>query len=366
MSAGKFGTGKKKNPFAPYTRKGVVSSKEFGCVVLGTTGTEGENSLPLYVGHATHGNVALMTRLFWRCVVRDIFQLQGINVADMQTDSPGAGVIYVEYQRNVNNASDTFNQNCAGNSYIQIADGLYNSWDTIVKTNASRDLLIINEVLVEKTGDILAKRDYRDCYLHVLGKSDLKVQNRTVAQGTDEDANSTENVANCPLYGKSYTFKGSGLLTKVDSTAASQGKTLSVGEDTGVLAYRNNINQYWLKEPPLPTLFTPRPKFGSVRLEPGTIKTSSLMKKVIFKQSDFWQLLSIQPGGGTAKGANIQNRYGQGRIFSMEKMITVSAADTPPQVGLEMNLRYGMYLKFKGKTDSAEICDNQAFITAQA
>lgn len=362
VSGGKFSKKTKKNDFAVYTKKGIVTTQEVGSLSTGVV-----PSLPNYVGHATHANVYLIQRTFWRAVVRDIFTIAGINIADIETDSPGVYNLNVDYTTNLANADTQISIATTGKSYNQIASDLYTQWNLVTPTVAGQSYLYITEVSLGDGSRTVAKRDYKICKVHCYVKSDLKIQNRTVAGGADEDANSTENVANQPLYGKSYYGKGNGLICKIDSTAANAAKALVVGDQTGLLNYvlpaaSGTGSSFWLNEPPLPTLFTPKPKYTRANIEPGHIKTSTLAKKVVMKQTDMWQILQLVPSVSNNSGRAQQSRYGEYRIFAFEKMICATAGDTPPILGLEVNQRCGLYLQFVGNKDSAEICELQTFV----
>jgi len=361
-SGGKFSRKKKKNIFDIFSKKGVVTTLEHGTVLSGATGAGTSPSLPVYCGHSTHGNVRLIQRVFWRSLVRDIFQQIGNYVADIETDSPGSYNLFVGYTTNLNNADAELTVNCAGKSYNSIAGDLDTAFRAVYETLAGQSFIQIKDVTVTDGARVCGKRDYSEARVTILVKSDLKIQNRTLASGTD--TNNAENVSNQPLYGKSYSGKGNGLVCKIDTTAANAGKSLTVGENTGILSYQipNLTAAFWLNEAPLPTLFSPKPKYSRASIEPGTVKTSSLTKKVSMKMSDFWQMIQAYPQGTSKKGNTQQTRYGIYHIFALEKMITVSSDDTVPVLGLETNQRCGLYLTFPRAKYSAEVVEGQAFI----
>lgn len=358
VSGGKFSKKTKSNPFAKYTKRGMVCSSEVGTVTTGVV-----PSLPLYVGHCTHGSRPLIFRTIFRVVVRDIYQLHGVNVSDIETDSPGAYTLTLEYQNTTTGAASASVVDTTGKSYNQIAGELYTNWLAIMTTIDSRAFVMINEVYLSDGSKVVAKRDYREASFHIFVKSDLKIQNRTLANGADEDANSSENVANQPLYGKSYFGKGNGLICKIDSTAANNGKSLICSDQTGLLTYPipSTTAAFWLNEPPLPTLFSPKPAYTKAQIEPGVIRTSTLQKKMTCKQTEFWQIWQTYPSVGT-NGQALQSRYGQFRIFAFEKMICATNTDTNPILGLEMNYRVGMYISFPRNKNSAEVYEGSNYI----
>lgn len=117
-------------------------------------------------------------------------------------------------------------------------------------------------------------------------KSTLKIQNRSVNTGNDDDADDVDNV---PLYGK--TYEGSGLGTPFTSDIA-QGvpnpqplyyKNFYGGTYDGVI-YRSGDVIEELREPVRAQQFAKVKLGGKARLEPGHIKTSKLQfhKKFYF------------------------------------------------------------------------------------
>lgn len=359
-SGGFFDKKAKADQFAMYTKNGVVSTREVGILCRGQ-----QPSRPVIIGHATHANYYDIVTLFFRGLVREIFNKGGVQILDMETDSPGSYNMFITYVNGDSTAGEsTYSQACSGLSYIGVANALRTNFLPIVGSISGLKQFYIESVDLRIGTERIAKLDYRDSYVNIKAKSSLKIQNRTVAAGTDEDANSTENVANQPVYGKCYEGKGNGLLTRVDSQAASIGKSLNCSEfGSNVIAYAPGTFDYWLDEPPLPSLFTPYPKCSSARIEPGYIRTSVLVDTWICKQTDFWKVLNVSDGALQNYAVNLQNRYGKFAIFALEKMICVSASDTAPSLGAECNTRLGLMFQHKQKKVCAEVTEGQTFVT---
>lgn len=360
-SGGKFSRKEKGDRFAAYSAKGCVLTREVGCLATGQS-----NTRPLFVGHATHCNFGDITDLFFRTMVRTLFNKHGLEILDLEAEGPGDYQIVCEYVVNDATSTTSFNQTTAALSYLAIATAIKTQWTTIFATTGARQLFYFTNVELRQTigNQRLVKIDYFDCYMSIMSKSDLKIQNRTIALGTDEDANSSDNVANQPLSGKIYSGKGNGLLAKVDSLTTSAGKSLICSEDkSNLLAYSPGALDYWLEEPPLPSLFTPKPQYANARIEPGQIRTNVLIDTWKVKQTEFWQLATGLAGASRNNGVQIQNRYGRFSIFALEKMICVTELDSNPIVGLECNTRIGMFFNFKRKKFNAEITEPMIFTT---
>lgn len=359
LSSGFFNKKAKTNIFRKYTKNGMITTQECGVVCTGT-----QPSVPVYVGHATHGNTLLMRRVFWRAIVRDLFTKHGIQIIDIETLSPGTSSVLLEYQiQSPNSAPITYTLATAGLSYNQIASNLYTTVNNAINASGAQanQYFYLNEIRLEAGSLIQAELDLRDVSMSFLCKSDLKIQNRTIALGADDDANSTENVANQPLYGKFYSGRGNGVVMKLDQAGVTQ-KALLCSDSTGVFAKAPGTSEFWLKEPPLPTFFVGKPKYGKVSIEPGYIKTSSLTHTVRIKQIDFWKSLVLGAPTGAASSGAIQ-RLGKYYLLALEKTICATAADTSPVLGMEINQRMGCMIHYKRIQDSAEVFEDQTFTT---
>lgn len=360
-SAGFFTKTAKKDPFKLYTKNGVVLTREVGIICTGQ-----QASRPIIIGHSSHGNYHDIRLLFFRGIVREVFNKAGVQILDMETDSPGDYTLIITYvQASAQNTDLAQTFNTSGISYVQLANAILTAFNGITENVQSLQGFYIESAELRIGASRMSKIDYRDSTVNILSKASLKIQNRTIAAGTDDDNNSTENIANQPLYGKMYTGKGNGLITRVDSGGASIGKALLCSEfRSNVLAYAPGTYDYWLDEVPLPTLFEPKPKFSPARIEPGHIKTSVLQGVWRCKQIDFWKMLATNNQSADNQFGKIyQGRYGKFAIFALEKMICVTASDTVPIIGAESNMRMGLMFEHKRYHYTAEIVEDQQFIT---
>ncbi|AJD07530.1 capsid protein [Sewage-associated circular DNA virus-19] len=363
VAAGKFRATKRspKNIWLKYTRKGCVTTKEHGCVLTGTVNTNA-----IYFGHSTHANTYLMLTVYMRAIVIHIFRKGGVQIEDIETESPGSGgSMTIEYTYNTDIANQFVTVAFTGGLTLnQIAGSFASQFTNILFNNANDEqrFFPILEAKIEIPNLELCKQDYRNSIVHVMVKSDLKVQNRTLATGTDEDNNSSENIANQPLYGKFYHGKGNGVFARANAGAGT-GKSITAGCSSGLIAYAPPAGALWLREPPLPQLFTPMPKHNKALLNPGEVKTNSLLATYRVRNLDFFKSLFFGASTSLAKDVHVQHKFGKYCFFALEKMLTVSAADSSPQVGLELNQRVGVMFTFPRNTDTAEITEVPSFIT---
>lgn len=370
-SGGKFSKRTKVDIFKKYQTRGVVNTKEVGGVVDGSTANP---TYPVYIGHATHANTNTIIRMFCRSIIRDLFYKHGVTIQDMQNESPGNFLLQFRMViRSPNDAYVGHNITSTGLSYIQCADNLYNFLNdpvtglfnvTLSGKDANTCFYFVDATLFD-TGAVtkFAQLELHDASVSCMVKSDLKIQNRTLANGTDDDINTTENVSNQPLYGKFYKGKGNGLVCKVVQTAQLNNKSL-ICSGLGILE-RNlaGVNDFWLREPPLPGTFLGRPQYGKVSIEPGTVKTSSLVNKFSIPQRKMWNMLILNQTNTTNFFGTIpQSRYGKYHIMAFEKMICATATDSPPVLGYELNQRHGLMLSYKRQRSSIEFIEDVSFI----
>ena len=358
--AGRFSTRKRGNMFARYTKNGAVTTEEVGSVLTGTV-----NTAPLYVGHATHADSKNIQKLFFLVLVRALLEKAGLSITDFQEGVGSYEIILNAVVQNEQAAPTNIVETTSGKTVETIASNLQATskalWNTVGGQNVFYFISAeMNTVGLAANNHTVAMMDLRDIRIQCLSKSDLKIQNRTVATGTDEDTNTTENVANQPLYGKSYMGKGTGLYPKQSSLLV--GATpLNCTTQFGTVLYATTAADVkYYGEPPLPTLFTPRPKYSNASLEPGKIKTSVLIAKMSILQKDFWKALLVD--NTTVLTDQRAVKYGKYHIFALEKNICVSAADSQPTIGIECNQRMGMIFTKAVKQHVPELFLGQTFI----
>lgn len=361
---GRFLRAPKANLFAKYTKNGAVTTREVGTSVTTTV-----TSSPVYVGHGTHANTGSISKLFFLCLVRELFERAGLEFVDFEAVIAPNMTIRVEYLASASDQSTktTFTTTTNGKSATTIASDLQTAWEAIWGTFAGINNTYMTCAYMD-IGTLTTQAnhvhiDLRAINVEIFCKSDLKIQNRTNASGVDEDINSSENVANQPLFGKSYFGKGSGLLPKVQTNASFPALNVSTGTNfAGLLAYSppSGLATTHLGEPPLPTLFTPKPKCSSASLLPGQIKYSSLTAVYRVKQKEMWSTIILADGGlGIAQKAT--DKYGKYHIMALEKTICVADSDSKPVVGVELNQRMGMKFNKLRKQHVAEVFQGQVF-----
>lgn len=167
-------------------------------------------------------------------------------------------------------------------------------------------------------------------------KSSLKFQNRSIP-GTDED--DMENVANVPVYGKSYQGYGTGTQY-VGGTGGV--KPFVCDAEYGVMD-KAGVNQAEL-EPPIPQMFSNVKRSGKIHLDAGNMQTSKLTwKKRMPLATVLVSLFGDKSVDGSYPTYKVKN-IGLFRFMAFEKMIDTAFSDPDITIGYEHNL--DMYVAF--------------------
>lgn len=164
--------------------------------------------------------------------------------------------------------------------------------------------------------------------MRVYAKSTLKIQNRSYGGGGTEE----DDVDNVPLYGKSYQFRGNGTDYMGGTTSVTVGggvvRPLYANNTTGLFAFGvaglidvNNSED--LGEPPAAFCFRGVRKHDKVRIEPGHIKTSTLVDSYTISLQNLITMCGFVDSNPS------KNQLGKFRLFALEKILETS---NPPIV----------------------------------
>jgi len=153
--------------------------------------------------------------------------------------------------------------------------------------------------------------------MHVYGYSDLKIQNRSLAadSGTDKD-----NVSSNPLVGKTYKFNTIPMPRDKANYLLGAIKMY----DSIKLARAAQL-EYAFREPPPSTVFTNCKGSSTVRLEPGSIKSSKCSYSGSMMLVTFMQRLGGRYG---ATGNNyVYESMFPCELFALEDVINVNSSN---------------------------------------
>lgn len=185
-------------------------------------------------------------------------------------------------------------------------------------------------------------------YVETYVKMDLKMQNRTVfGSGANDDV--VDDVANQPLYGKSYS--GVGLGPRPRGATVSQGFTANV--NTGIIAFGASSAGTPFNEPLDYQYYQNVNKIGKIHMDGGQLKTSVISKRAIFQFGNLMNMINRQlnDAGSTTAPADksyIPKKLAEYKMYAAEKMIDAGATGFTPTVVLmawEHNVKISARIK---------------------
>lgn len=165
-------------------------------------------------------------------------------------------------------------------------------------------------------------------------KSTMKIQNRT----RDSDGGeSTDVVDNAPLYGKSYTGKGTGT----SFAGAVNNPDLVIDSAYGLIDQQAATNSTF--EPPIGKLFQDVKTVGKAHLDPGEIKTSVLNSSGTMFLNTILHMIGSADINSAKK---YKSKFGAFRFFALEKMIDAIGTDLAKRIDIayEHNLNQNYML----------------------
>lgn len=184
--------------------------------------------------------------------------------------------------------------------------------------------------------------NFEEEYVNLKSYSELKIQNRTAAVGGSNDA---EDVANNPITGRSYSFRGTPRLRSSHYTASNLDAPLEgISEPSGVLTVRSSQisvgAQQAFKEPPVPKTWWNCVGTTRVVLNPGEIKKDILSHKTKMPLITFLKRAGV---GWSPTPFKSLNTIGKSKMYAFEDMINVNAAQNI-SIAYEADRKVGMYL----------------------
>lgn len=291
-----------------YARKGVV------CVVEeGGTADSFTSGNVVYIGHSTCP-VDQVLRAFWIAFCKNVFMKLNIcpgstteflvsnNTLDVKISfrvTPNAGVTTQTFTvlpgvtslRTLGNAMQTY---FGGLDYSQ----LFFHRVEVLRRDLDGGALNFYTIL-------RLNMEYMKIDMHI--KSALKMQNRTVTNTADNEA---DDVTNVPLYGKHYEGNGTGVYYTEESLP------FVCDKNTGVILSLNPTLPISLAEPPTRKLFKYAKAEGKAHIDPGQLKTSVLTYNRSFTGSQLYNICSKYPAS-----AREYTSIGKFRLFGVERMI---------------------------------------------
>lgn len=335
-SAGKFRRGKRINRRGYRQRsvnKGLVRVFEHGGVVT--------SNYCRYIGHHDSPYYDVMY-LLWCGILKKLLEKTGYRIsadaAPLENIIIG-DIIQVEYRTGPSFVTAiTTRALLAGDSLKTLAEYFVDKFDSTEHGLFGNNLMFhVIKYIPQAVGYTTMQMNMENLKVHLTSKSTLKIQNRSKnALGSEADE-----VDNVPLYGKSYTGKGSGM--EVDHQKPYVTSMFYADVQKGMILY-DGLNEY--REPILAQNTRNTSYSSKVKLDPSDIKTSALSSSTTMLLNKFITKMALSTGS-VASTSSIKTLVGKFRVFALEKMIeteTNEADIVPITVAYEVNTRISCYV----------------------
>jgi hypothetical protein len=368
-SGGFFSGGTKRRSMIDLMAKdGVVIAKEEGGVLVADIGFIPGGGVSygsaVYIGHSTVPVVAV-AKHFWRAFLKYIWSRLNRDIRDFNDIcNPNNQMrLNIKYKLSPNGAVQDYDFTIAVTlTFEDIVNDLHtNLWNI----NGGNNYFIECTVREASSGSIasttiIGQFNLQKAKLTFHCKSALKVQNQTLENTADNEADDIKNV---PLYGKSYEGAGNGAFYVKQFN-----QQHFVGNDnTGVIQFlpgpkgtpTGDITQS-LNEPPSITNMKYVKKVGKAHIDPGQVKTSVLSYTKTMSFSTFWNRIHTDSPDNPH-----WTRLGNFRFFGLEKMIQFSptvvneniSIDNRIKVAYEHDCKFGMKFSCPKVTNTTYIVE---------
>lgn len=306
-----------------------------------------------YVGHVTCPRNVVNVHM-WRALLKALMLKKGYTIQsfnDLVSDGVPVGSTFVfQYRFNYDDASSI----TTTNEVVLVAD----TWEALALRLAALTFNRVDEFHMLNfswigSGVAADRVNYNliGAKIEVDCKSTLKIQNRSVNAAAPEE-DQADDVDNVPLYGKSYECQSAGFRYVVDRLGTQ--KKFVGNASNGLMELVVDTNDQSINpnavfaEPPFPSFFVGIKKAGKVKLDPGNIKTSTLIWRKSYKLEKFFSYLS---GAGTL--TRVRGELGSCRLFALEKMLEVrtdsAVVPFPFTIAYEHDYKLGIIVK-EGKS----------------
>jgi hypothetical protein len=317
------------------------------------------------VGHSTMPQDTII-RLAFRAIFKKFYMKLGTyDMSDWNgtlIDVPGGAIFSLNYY-NTEEDTTLSTINCTTGSNVP-APTSFNDlpeffWKEIIKVSQPQNirfdaLTYFHPNPTNANAPNNTKLVLKDVLLHFYAKSTLKVQNRTLTKGADNESDDVDNV---PLYGKSYFGfgNGTGAINKNGNYSIASRDFIG-DEKYGTIA--KVPNEPWYQEPPGPEVFEKVKQFGKVALSPGDVKTSTLSYRKTISLQQFGRVVFNHE---TTPDDDRHRRHylGNYRFMMVEKMINAVGGTEENQISLafETNLNIGCYATIRKSTFTSNVVD---------
>jgi len=340
-------TSRKVRKLTPMQKLGTTAVSEFRSSI--------NSSTTVYFGHCS----VARSQAFWtiaRSIVKLLALRTGISVEDFDAIIPGSGTPGDDWALAYRNGQDPSDSTFV---YNFVTLGVYSlelvaiRFKEFMETQASKpNILYIAASYIPVLGSwSRAQISLLDANIHVDMRSHLKFQNRTVSSSGSK---STDIIDTNPLYGKQYGGYGNGTMINVG-----QGPTFAglLGSSNEGLIAADGTAVNTMKEPPPPKQLPQVRHSGSISIEPGEIRKSSLYCKKSFKVNKLIQQLGTQSNVNPSGDSFFFHNLGSFRIFALEKVM-YDIGEASIDVSFEIQTTTSSYISNVDRPLTAQIVQN--------
>jgi hypothetical protein len=324
--------------FARRGRRSTVNAAlKYGCVQTFEVGGMLNTKYCQYIGHASMP-FERVQQIMWLAVTKKFLEKVGMVIKDpiQGVDNIGVGdIIYVHYQvqpgYTLNSRQYTI---IAGDSLVTIAKDFYDFFIGGQTNNTTYIKMTYAPASGTTTFWPRTVFNLQTAMLHLDFKSDLKVQNRSIVDSTDDEVS----VDNVPLIGRYYEGNGNG--TEIPDSGIIGTQVLYANQNSGLIGYSavGPMNEPLLKKQAINAK-----KSGGLQLASGQIKQSTLSSKMVIRMNNLVTMMgepTLTPAG---QG---KTKMGKFRIMALEKAIETDFLAAVKNISLayENNVRSACYV----------------------
>jgi len=351
-SAGRFGNPSGKiNAVDKHLASGSVYRAEIGYVW-----TDAVNQVS-WVAHST-APANQVARAAFASLVKKLYKMQSVTIRSHDSlileGSSYDNQIVIDYkdrdggailQHSISIPRATATLNTISNDFLTWANNFRSATSGVPDQYLKIQLYDgFNSVVVTKF--VVASLQLSQCRFKFNALSLLKIQNRTINSTGNNEADDVDNV---PVDGRFFDYKTNGT-TFNDYTTVGATSVLTTNADTGVLPISapTTTGTTMYKEIPNYKQFSGCRKAGNAHLDPGEIKTSTLIDSFSYTFPKMMKILFEKP---TTVNLHTQYEIGKSRAFAFEKMINAVAMTATNQFVLAVEHQYTIGCTISVKRD---------------
>lgn len=288
-------------------------------------------------------STSITTAVDWRVQLTQLNGTTGVETVRLTHDTVATSTV-----RSVGNAFL--------NSFITYSAGQANSGSGTSATDQEqlhRIILYRQDFNVSRADVFEAELRFDEEIMCVTGKSEMKIQNRSLSSTGSADG---DDVNNNPLVGRRYYF---GSMPKLRDKTGYPFRSLPVNNGVQLVraATISPGNITW-REPPLPTVFTNCKKASIIRLNPGDVKNGTVGWTKSMNFLNFLKRINLE--FGAAPGNLVYHSIFPVEMYALEDMINVNAANNI-NIAYEANKTLGVYFKTRKKVQAVTTYETNTY-----